>query len=338
MFPRRPGPSSTVSGRPVSPTGSPGRRPDVSSYTWMTVFSPRTWMTSPMSCSSPTSTTSYIRGRRPIAVTTGPATRWIVPVSLTSAFVAFARAASSPTSLEQVHADRPPHLRPEVFVLCRTDRNHDGAGDRLEPSPHRVAQALHVRGAQDQDAHRRVLEDVGNLLLDVLLRTRDGASHADELEPLDEIVPAYRGDLHLTPPGALGSRRSRARSPSRERSAECSAPRGLSSGCSRGSGGSTADGDASTSSPRSGGPSRPSAGAPRPRWPRPARGRPRCRRRRNTRAGGPSARPCRAAPSRRVRPRSSRTLPEARFLGRRRLSRPRPGGVSSGSRCRSPAR
>src|SRR3989449_7049445 len=27
MFPKRPGPSSTVSGRPVSPTGSPGRRP-----------------------------------------------------------------------------------------------------------------------------------------------------------------------------------------------------------------------------------------------------------------------------------------------------------------------
>src|SRR5438128_8534057 len=255
MFPRRPGPSSTVSGRPVSPTGSPGRRPDVSSYTWMTVFSPRIWMTAPMSCSSPTSITSCMRGRRPIAVTTGPATRWIVPVSLTSAFVIFARAASSPTSLEQVHADRPPHLRPEVFVLRRADRDDDGAGDRLEPSPHRVAQSLHVRGAQDQDTHRRVLEDLCDLLLEGLLRARDRASHADELEPLDEIVPADRGNLHLTPPGALGSRRSRARSPSRERSAGCFAPRGLSSGCSRGSGGSTMDAGGSTSSPRSGGPS-----------------------------------------------------------------------------------
>src|SRR2546425_2523662 len=304
----------------------------------MTVFSPRIWMTSPMSCSSPTSTTSYMRGRRPIAVTTGPATRWIVPVSLTSAFVAFARAGMPPTSLEQAPAYPPPHLRPEVLVLRRTDRDDDGAGDRLEPSPHRMAQALHVRGAQDQDAHRGVLEDLGDLLLDRFLRARDGASHADELEPLDEIVPADRGNLHLTPPGALGSRRSRARSPSHGRSAGCSAPRGLSSGCSRGSGGSTTDAGGSTSSPRSGGPSRPSAGAHRPRWPRPARGRPRSRRRRNTRAGGPSGRPCRAAPSRRARLRSSRTLPEERWRGRRRLSRPRPGGVSSGSRCRSPAR
>src|SRR3989442_7723610 len=145
----------------------------------MTVFSRRTWMTSPMSCSSPTSTTSYMRGRRPIAVTTGPATRWIVPVSLTSAFVAFARAAMSPTSLEQVHADRPPHLRPEVLVLRRTDRDDDEAGDRLEPSSQRMAQALHVRGAQDQDAHRRVLQDLCDLLLDGLLRARDRASHAN---------------------------------------------------------------------------------------------------------------------------------------------------------------
>src|SRR2546425_7312505 len=217
MFPSRPGPSSTVSGLPVSPTGSPGRRPDVSSYTWTTVFSPKIWMTSPINCSVPTSITSYMRGRRPVAVTTGPATRWMAPVSLTSAFVAFARAASSPTSLEQVHADRPPHLRPEVFVLCRTDRDHDGAGDRLEPSPHRVAQSLHVRGAQDQDTHHRILEDLCDLLLDRLLRARDRASHADELEPLDEIVPADRGNLHLTPPGAPGSRRSRARSPSHGR-------------------------------------------------------------------------------------------------------------------------
>src|SRR2546427_609065 len=70
MFPSSPGPNSTVNGLPVSATGSPGRMPEVSSYTWTTVFSPRIWMTSPMSCSVPTSTTSYIRGFRPMAVTT----------------------------------------------------------------------------------------------------------------------------------------------------------------------------------------------------------------------------------------------------------------------------
>src|SRR5207247_1292531 len=47
----------------------------------MIVFSPTIWMTSPSSCSSPTNWTSYIRGRSPVAVTTGPATRKISPVS-----------------------------------------------------------------------------------------------------------------------------------------------------------------------------------------------------------------------------------------------------------------
>src|SRR5437879_6053227 len=46
----------------------------------MIVFSPMIWMTSPSSCSSPTNWTSYIRGRSPVAVTTGPATRKISPV------------------------------------------------------------------------------------------------------------------------------------------------------------------------------------------------------------------------------------------------------------------
>src|SRR5881409_1947085 len=100
MFPSNPGPNSTVSGLPVSATGSPGRIPEVSSYTWTTVFSPRIWMTSPMSCSVPTSITSYIRGLRPMAVTTGPATRWIVPVPLISV-VTFALAATSPPHLNR---------------------------------------------------------------------------------------------------------------------------------------------------------------------------------------------------------------------------------------------
>src|SRR5881296_751583 len=89
MLPRRPGPSSTTRGPPVSRTASPGRTPLVSSYTWMTVFSPTTWMTSPSSCSSPTNWTSYMRGRRPVAVTTGPATRKISPDALPAAAFSF---------------------------------------------------------------------------------------------------------------------------------------------------------------------------------------------------------------------------------------------------------
>src|SRR2546422_730030 len=161
MFPSNPGPNSTVSGLPVSATGSPGRIPEVSSYTWTTVFSPRIWMTSPMSCSVPTSTTSYMRGFSPMAVTTGPATRWIVPVPLISV-VTFALAATSPTSLEQVHADRSLHLRPQVFVLRRADRDHDRPRDGLEPPSHRVAQALHVCGVQHQDAYLGVVEDLAS--------------------------------------------------------------------------------------------------------------------------------------------------------------------------------
>src|SRR6266540_3302915 len=101
MFPRSPGPSSTVSGLPVSATGSPGRMPDVSSYTWTTVLSPRIWMTSPMSCSVPTSTTSYMRGRSPIAVTTGPATRSMAPVPLMSSRAPLVPAATQPPHLNR---------------------------------------------------------------------------------------------------------------------------------------------------------------------------------------------------------------------------------------------
>src|SRR5712691_2818847 len=216
MFPRSPGPSSTVSGLPVSATGSPGRMPDVSSYTWTTVLSPRIWMTSPMSCSVPTSTTSYMRGRSPIAVTTGPATRSMAPVPLMSSRP-LVLAATPPPSLEQIDADRPFHLGPEVLVFRRADRDDDRASHGLEPPPHRMAQGFHVRGVEDEDPDLRVVEDLRELPLDLLLRRREGAAHADELEPLDEVVPADRGDLHLTPPGALGGRPWKARSPSRGR-------------------------------------------------------------------------------------------------------------------------
>src|SRR6267378_1649342 len=100
MLPRSPGPSSTTSGAPVSMTTSPGLMPLVSSYTWMIVLSPMIWMTSPRSCSSPTNWTSYMRGRSPVAVTTGPATRKISPVPfpatpLSVRFIAMVRAPSS---------------------------------------------------------------------------------------------------------------------------------------------------------------------------------------------------------------------------------------------------
>src|SRR3989304_8216669 len=170
MLPRSPGPSSTVSGLPVSTTGSPGFRPDVSSYPWMTVFSPRIWMTSPMSCPEPTNMTPYMRGLRPIAVTTGPATRWIAPAPFTSPSMALPLAAISPTSLEQVHADCPLHLRPEVLVLRRADRDHDGPGGSLETSGHRMTQALHVRRVEHEDPHVGIVEDLRDPLLDLVCR------------------------------------------------------------------------------------------------------------------------------------------------------------------------
>src|SRR2546421_7610180 len=66
----------------------------------MTVLSPMIWMPSPRSCSSPTNWTSYIRGRSPVAVTTGPATRKISPVPfpatpLSVCFIAIVRAPCS---------------------------------------------------------------------------------------------------------------------------------------------------------------------------------------------------------------------------------------------------
>src|SRR5207245_6002159 len=143
MFPSNPRPNSTVIGLPVYATGSPGRMPEVSSYTWTTVFSPRIWMTSPMSCSVPTSMTSYMRGFSPIAVTTGPATRWIVPLPLSSV-VTFALAATLPTSLEQVHAYRSRHLRPQVFASRGADSELDRPRHSLEPPAHRVSHALEV--------------------------------------------------------------------------------------------------------------------------------------------------------------------------------------------------
>src|SRR3990170_1648323 len=203
MCPRSPGPSSTVRGRPVSITGSPGRTPEVSSYTWMTVLSPAILMTSPMSCSVPTNTTSYIRGWSPVAVTTGPATRKISPVPF--AFVSvFTLVAIVATSLEQINANGPSDLGAQVLRFLRAHRDDDRPGDRLETAPHRVAQLRVVARLEDEDAHLGVLEHRGDLPLEVLHRRRGGLPHPDELEPLHEVVPAHGGEFHLTPPGDSG--------------------------------------------------------------------------------------------------------------------------------------
>src|SRR3989442_8055043 len=219
MLPRSPGPSSTTRGAPVSATGSPGLTPLVSSYTWMIVLSPAILMTSPMSRSVPTNWTSYIRGRSPVAVTTGPDTRWISPVafavaSFAAAFIAICEyAPCAMESLVEVDPDRPLDLRPQVLLLGLPHRDHDGAGGRLQPPAHRVAQGRHVVRAQDEDADVRILEDLRDLPLESVAPDAVRLADARELEPLDEVVPAHGGELHLTPPAGPGSHRAAARSP-----------------------------------------------------------------------------------------------------------------------------
>src|SRR5438876_3238025 len=114
----------------------------------MVVLSPTTWMTSPSSCSSPTNWTSYIRGRRPVAVTTGPATRKISPGVLPAAAAAFsfpftAMLVSAPSRIEslvKVDPDCAFDLCPEVFLFAFSDRDDHGTGSRFESPPHRVAE------------------------------------------------------------------------------------------------------------------------------------------------------------------------------------------------------
>src|SRR5437667_4713996 len=219
MLPRRPGPNSTTSGPPVSTTASPGRMPLVSSYTWMTVFSPTIWMTSPRSCSSPTNCTSYIRGRRPVAVTTGPATRKISPAALPAAAFSFpfiAMLVSAPSrvqSLVQVDPDRALDFCPEVFLFAFADRDDHGTGSRFESPPHRVAESRHVVRAEDEDPDVRVFEDLRDLRLDRVAPDAERLPDARQLESLDEFVPAHRGEFHPTPPGGPESRRGPSRSP-----------------------------------------------------------------------------------------------------------------------------
>src|SRR5205809_687657 len=193
MVPRRPGPSSTTRGAPVSSTGSPSRTPLVSSYTWMIVFSPAIWITSPMSCSVPTNWTSYIRGRSPVAVTTGPATRKISPapfaaVSFATAFIAIcSHAPIGMESLVQVDADRPLDLRAQVFFLRLPHRDHDGPGGRLEPPPHRVAEDAHVVRAQDDDPEVR----------DLALLPDDVVEDGEHGEGMDVGLAAGREEVRL---------------------------------------------------------------------------------------------------------------------------------------------
>src|SRR6266581_2733286 len=219
MLPRRPGPNSTTRGPPVSRTASPGRTPLVSSYTWMTVFSPTTWMTSPSSCSSPTNWTSYMRGRRPVAVTTGPATRKISPAALPAAafsFPSFAMLVSAPLliqSLVQVDPNRALDLCPEVFLFPFADRDDHRTGCRFESPPHRVAESRHVIHAEDQDPDVRVFEDLRDLRLDGVAPDAERLPDARQLESLDEFVPAHGGEFHLRPPRGPESRRGPSRSP-----------------------------------------------------------------------------------------------------------------------------
>src|SRR2546425_8556453 len=219
MLPRRPGPSSTTRGAPVSTTGSPGFTPLVSSYTWMIVLSPAILMPSPMSCSSPTNWTSYIRGRSPVAVTTGPATRKISPTAFAPASFATDFIAMSctlrlkPESLVQVDADRPLDLRAEVLLFLLPHRNHDRAGRRLQLPPHRVREGGHLVRAEDEDPDVRVLEDLRDLRLESLPGNADGLPDPSELESLDEVVPADGSDLHLRSPTAPESPREGAHSP-----------------------------------------------------------------------------------------------------------------------------
>src|SRR5438093_7883072 len=204
MLPRRPGPSSTTRGPPVSRTASPGRTPLVSSYTWMIVLSPTTWMTSPSSCASPTNWTSYIRGRRPVAVTTGPATRKISPGVLPAAaafsFPFTAMLVSAPSRIEslvKVDPDCALDLCPEVFLFAFSDRDDHGTGSRFQSPPHRVAEGRHIVRTEYEDSDVRVFEDLRDLGLDGVAGDAEGLADARQLESLDEFVPAHGGEFHL---------------------------------------------------------------------------------------------------------------------------------------------
>src|SRR3972149_1426830 len=184
MFPRSPGPSSTVRGRPVSTTGSPGRTPDVSSYTWMVVLSPVILMTSPMSCSAPTRTTSYILGERPPAPQGGGRAPAALPPPPPPPTPPFPALAPPPPSFEQVDPDGPPNLRPQVLRLRGPDRDDDGPGHGLKAAPHRVAQPLVVARVEDEDPDLRVREHLGDLRLNVVLRRARRLPDPHALEPL----------------------------------------------------------------------------------------------------------------------------------------------------------
>ncbi len=73
MLPSIPGPSRTERGLPSPATGSPGRKPEASSYICTVISSSLSLTTSPNSFFSPTSTASLIlKGRLLTAFMTGP--------------------------------------------------------------------------------------------------------------------------------------------------------------------------------------------------------------------------------------------------------------------------
>src|SRR3989442_7128195 len=171
-----------------------------------------------------------MRGRSPVALTTGPAPRKISPdvlpvVAFSFPFIAMLVSVPSRIgSLVQVDPDRALDLCPEVFLFPLADRDDHGTGSRFESPPHRVAQSRHVVRAEDQDAYVRVFEDLRDLRLDGVSPDAECLPDARQLESLDEFVSAHRGELHLRPPRGPGSRRRPSRPPAPPRSIAGSYP------------------------------------------------------------------------------------------------------------------
>src|SRR5512137_1387240 len=138
MEERRPGPSSTERGSSVFTTGSPIKRPVVSSYTWMTASSPSSRMISPRRASSPTFTTSYIFDPfMPRAMITGPEILNIVPVIMSSPL----QNNVVPDSFFQEPLD----IRPPVDLFrSRGEGNDERAVHLLDPVHHFLIEGKHV--------------------------------------------------------------------------------------------------------------------------------------------------------------------------------------------------
>src|SRR4030042_1410145 len=106
----------------------------------MTVLSPTSLMTSPISFRSPTSTTSYILGEMPSAVTTGPATLAIFPF-----FFSAMHTRSRSLRFVEVDSHRPSYLVPHV-PLVQTHGDDDWIYAFHHLRPELLGQPLEVLG------------------------------------------------------------------------------------------------------------------------------------------------------------------------------------------------